>query len=250
MLELNHIRLELEAENGEIKTILDDLNYSFLPGKLYGITGQNGGGKTSLAKAIMGIYPLTGGSIRFNGENISGLNISERADLGISYAFQAPPRFKGLTVQAILKLAAGKNNEASPIEIRGALRAVGLCPEDYIDRDLGAGLSGGEIKRIEMAQILLRHSQVNIFDEPEAGVDLWTMQRMLNLLLNKYKQDREKITIIISHSERVLPLCDEIIIIGGGKIQEIGTAKEVWHMIKGDIECRTRRTCEVIHELV
>ena len=252
MLDLSHIHLELAAENGEMKTIISDLSCSFSPGKLYGITGQNGGGKTSLAKVIMGIYPEAEGSIFLDGQDIGHMSITERARQGISYAFQNPPRFKGLTVQEILTLAAGKSKETDLFTIRTALREVGLCPEDYLERDLDAKLSGGEIKRIEMAQILLKGSRVNIFDEPEAGVDLWTMQKLINLMISACKQDPEKITILISHNERVLPLCDEIIIINDGEIQERGTTKEIWHMIKGDIECQTRPSChgEVIHEFI
>jgi Fe-S cluster assembly ATP-binding protein len=242
MLELNDIHLTLEADSGEMKAILQGVTCAFSPGKLYGVTGPNGGGKTSLAKVVMGIYAPTAGQVLLDGGDISGLTVSERAEAGISYGFQNPPRFKGITVMDILQLA-GKSSGATPGQIRSALREVGLCPEDYVRRDLGSGLSGGEVKRIEAAQILLRDSKINIFDEPEAGVDLWTMQKLMNLLLRRYKRAQDKVTIVISHNERILPLCDEIIVIWEGRIQQMGAMHEVWHLIKGDIACQIKEFC-------
>lgn len=247
MLELRNIGLTMKDANDQPKEILKNINLKLEPGKLYGVTGPNGGGKTSLSKVIMGIYHQTTGEIFFDGQNISDLAVDERARLGISYAFQQPPRFKGLTVEDILNIAAGKPDSR---EIRTKLREVGLCPEDYLERNLGAELSGGEIKRIEMAQILLRNSRVNIFDEPESGVDLWTVQRLANLLMRGYRNHPNKITLLISHNEKMLPICDEIIVINQGTIEKQGTAQEIWHGMREDLLCRNREQCqgEMIHE--
>ncbi len=241
MLELRNIGLTMNDENGHPKEILKKIDLKLEPGKLYGITGPNGGGKTSLAKVIMGIYPQTTGEIFLNGQNISALTVDERAKLGISYAFQQPPRFKGLTVEDILTIAAGKKE---PRAIRKKLREVGLCPEDYLDRNLGTELSGGEIKRIEMAQILLRNSQVTILDEPEAGVDLWTVQKLSNLFMWGYRNQPDKITLLISHHEKMLPICDEMIVINQGEVQKRGSTQDVWNLMKDELFSKNREQCQ------
>lgn len=189
----------------------------------------------------MGIYRQSQGHIYLDGEEISDLSISERAKKGIGYAFQQPPRFKGLSIQNVLTIAAP---QADLVRVRSSLRDVGLCPEDYLDRDLGAGLSGGEIKRIEMAQLLLRNPVISIFDEPEAGVDLWTIQKLLRLILSTYKNNPRKTAIIITHNEKIIPVCDEIIVVEGGMIQAQGTPEQVWNLIKDDIECKVRNQCQ------
>lgn len=247
MLRLENISLAIN-NNGESKEILRDINISFEPGKLYAITGPNGGGKTSLAKTIMGIYQPTTGSIYLHDEDISGLDISERAKKGIAYAFQQPPRFKGLTVQDLLKIA---KPDIDYMEIRKTIRDVGLCPEDYIERDLGPGLSGGEMKRIEIAQVLTRDADISIFDEPEAGVDLWTIQRLIFAIMQKFKTRPDATAIIITHNENVLPLCDEIVVVEDGKITAIGKPDEVWSLIKEEIECQRRNECrgEMLYEI-
>ncbi|MDO4540498.1 MAG: ATP-binding cassette domain-containing protein [Syntrophomonadaceae bacterium] len=228
------------AENGGPREILHNINVEFERGRLYAITGPNGGGKTSLAKTIMGIYPNHTGRIIFDGEDISGMGVTERARRGIGYAFQQPPRFKGITIDSLLALAAP---EADPSFLRAQLRGVGLCPEDYVDRDLGTGLSGGEVKRIEVAQLLLRNCPLAIFDEPEAGVDLWTIQQLITLILNSYHNNSERLAIIISHNEKILPICDEIIVIDEGQITGRGTAEEIWHLIRDEVECKAREHC-------
>jgi len=242
MLELKniHLRIDDEGENGENIEILKGIDLKLEPGRLYGITGPNGGGKTSLAKVIMGIYRPYKGQVYLDNEDITDLSVSERAQKGISYAFQTPPRFKGLTIADILGIASA---HADDKKIRQKIRQVGLCPEDYLDRDFGANLSGGEIKRLEVAQILLRNTRVSIFDEPEAGVDLWTIQKLINILVKSYKNNPDKIAVVISHNENILPICDEIIVINDGKIKGQGTADQIWHLISDEIECKVRRQC-------
>lgn len=240
MLRLENICLALNHDNGENKDILNNISIEFEPGKLYAVTGPNGGGKSSIAKVIMGIYKHTKGNIYFNGEEISQLNVTERAQRGIAYAFQQPPRFKGLRITDILKTA---QPNLDSIGLRRHLRDVGLCPEDYLDRDMGPGLSGGEIKRIEIAQVLAREAKISIFDEPEAGVDLWTIQRLMGIIVNKYKQNNDSTAIIITHNERVLPLCDEIILVEDGAIKANGTPTEIWPLIREEIECKKRFEC-------
>lgn len=247
MLKLDNIWLEVGNGNGENKDILKGINLEFQKGKIYAITGPNGGGKTSIAKIIMGIYHQSEGNIILEGEDISDLSVTERARKGIAYAFQQPPRFKGLTVSDLMNIALpGLDN----LQLRTYLRDVGLCPEDYMDRPLGAGLSGGEIKRIEIAQLLAKNSAISIFDEPEAGVDLWTIQKLIGIIIERYKNNPDKTAVIITHNENVLPICDEIIVIDEGHIKEQGTTDEIWHLIKDDIQCKNRELCrgEMINE--
>jgi Fe-S cluster assembly ATP-binding protein len=247
MLKLENIWLKIANDNGENKEILRGINLEFEKGKIYAVTGPNGGGKTSIAKVIMGIYKQTEGKIILEGEDISGLSVTERARKGISYAFQQPPRFKGLTVKDLMNIAKpGLDN----FQLRAYLRDVGLCPEDYMDRPLGADLSGGEIKRIEIAQLLAKNSVISIFDEPEAGVDLWTIQKMIGIILQRYRDNPDRTAVIITHNENVLPICDEIIVIDEGQIREQGTTDAVWHLIKDEIQCKMREQCrgEMINE--
>ena len=248
MLKLENVFMQIANDNGENKEILKNINLEFERGKIYAITGPNGGGKTSLAKVIMGIYQHQQGHIYLDGEDIGQLSVTERAHHGIAYAFQSPPRFKGLTVQDLLKIAAP---QTEALQHRKYLREVGLCPEDYLDRDLGPGLSGGEIKRIEMAQLLLRDNAFTIFDEPEAGVDLWTIQKLITLIVSSYKHNPNKTAIVITHNEKILPVCDEIIVIEDGVVAGRGNSAEIWHLIKDDIECKVRNQCqgEMLYEI-
>lgn len=248
MLKLENITVAVNDNNGGNREIIHGMNMEFQPGKLYAVTGPNGGGKTSIAKLIMGIYKHNTGSIYLNGEDISELNVSERARKGIAYAFQQPPRFKGLRVSDLLQIARpGIDN----ISLRASLRDVGLCPEDYLDRDVGPGLSGGEIKRLEIAQVLGRNAIVSIFDEPEAGVDLWTIQKLIGIIISKFKNNDNLTAIIITHNENVLHICDEIIVVEDGLIKAQGTPKEIWPLIKEDVECKMKEQCrgEMVYEI-
>ena len=219
MLELQHISYETE-ENREI---LHDINLT-IADRFVAITGPNGGGKSTLAKIIAGIYTPTAGRLLLDGEDITGLSITERARRGISYAFQQPVRFKGLRVGDLMNLAAGKN--ANIAEVCAYLSEVGLCARDYIDRELDASLSGGELKRIEIAMILARGTALSVFDEPEAGIDLWSFQNLIRVFEKMYEKTRGSI-LIISHQERILNIADTIVLLKGGRLAECGPRAEV-----------------------
>ncbi|MGS0764116.1 ATP-binding cassette domain-containing protein [Syntrophomonas curvata] len=248
MLKLENLVMTVDNTNGSRRDIIHNINIDFEPGKLYAITGPNGGGKTTLAKIIMGIYRQSSGHIYLDGEDISELGVTERARRGITYAFQQPPRFKGLNVSDLIKIA---RPGIDGLGLRIKMRDVGLCPEDYLERDLGPGLSGGEIKRIEIAQVLAREGIISIFDEPEAGVDLWTVQRLISLIVQKYQNNPRSTAIIITHHENVLPICDEIIVLEEGAIKLKGSAQEIWPLIRDDIQCKMKDQCrgEVCYEL-
>lgn len=248
MLTMENVTLAVDGDNGENREIIHDINLVFQPGRLYAVTGPNGGGKTSIAKVIMGIYKHSRGRIFFDGEDVSGLSVSERANKGIAYAFQQPPRFKGLTVSDLLNIA---KPGMDSLVMRKYLRDVGLCPEDYMDRDVGPGLSGGEMKRIEIAQVLAREARLSIFDEPEAGVDLWTIQKLLGIIIQRFKNNDHATAVIITHNENVLPICDEIIVVEDGLIKARGTPAEIWPLIKDDIECKMKEQCrgEMLYEI-
>ena len=236
MLELKGITYKIP---GEEKEIIKGVDLTFEQGKFYAITGPNGGGKTSLAKIIMGIYKPSSGSITFKGEDITALEIHERSKRGIGYAFQYPPRFKGLKVLDLLQLSSGIDERKA---VRGYLRQVGLCPEDYLDRDADASLSGGEMKRIEISTLLAKNPEFTIYDEPDAGVDLWSFDLLLNVI--KQKHEKEGLTtVLISHQERILSLVDEIILIVGGKIQDIGSKDRIWPIIKDVVGCQWYKVC-------
>ena len=219
MLELQHISYETE-ENREI---LHDISLT-IKDRFVAITGPNGGGKSTLAKIIAGIYSPTAGRILLDGEDITKLSITERARRGISYAFQQPVRFKGLRVGDLMNLAAGKN--ANIAEVCAYLSEVGLCARDYIDRELDASLSGGELKRIEIAMVLARGTALSVFDEPEAGIDLWSFQNLIRVFQKVYEQTRGSI-LIISHQERILNIADTIVLLKDGHLAECGPREEV-----------------------
>lgn len=235
MLELQHISYETE-ENREI---LHDINLT-IADRFVAITGPNGGGKSTLAKIIAGIYTPTAGRLLLDGEDITGLSVTERARRGISYAFQQPVRFKGLRVGDLMNLAAGKN--ANIAEVCAYLSEVGLCARDYIDRELDASLSGGELKRIEIAMILARGTALSVFDEPEAGIDLWSFARLTETFEQLHREHTASM-IIISHQERIIQLADEIIVVGGGEIRHRGTTEEVFPLIMAD----TLGSCPVLN---
>ena len=220
MLELQNIKWKVSDGTDIIKNI----NLEIPSGKLVVITGPNGGGKTSLAKLIAGLEEPTSGNIILDGEDITSLDITERANKGISYAFQQPVRFKGITVRDLLELAAGKKIEEK--EICSLLGKVGLCTHDYIDREVNSSLSGGEIKRIEIATVLARNTKLTIFDEPEAGIDLWSFNELIDAFV-EIKENYAGTLLIISHQERILNIADEIVVIANGVVKNIGKKEEI-----------------------
>ena len=231
MLELKGLSYQVE-DNGAQTDILRGIDLTIDNNKFVVITGPNGGGKTTLAKAIMGLVPATGGQILWNGQDITKLSITERAKLGISYGFQQPPRFKGLRVRDLLALASGNRN-LSRDECCSYLNRVGLCAADYVDREMDTSLSGGEVKRIEIATILARPSGLLIFDEPEAGIDLWSFAKLTETF--RLLQSKGKNTIlVISHQERIIDLADEIVMLSNGQIARHGTKEEIMPKILAD----------------
>ncbi len=233
MLELKNITYRVEDELGA-KTILDDISLT-LNERFIAFTGPNGGGKSTLAKVIAGIISPTKGQILLDGKDITALSVTERARLGISYAFQQPVRFKGLTVRDLISLAAGK--DAKIADVCAYLSEVGLCARDYIDREVNASLSGGELKRIEIATVLARGTKLSVFDEPEAGIDLWSFGNLINVFEKMHKKTQGNI-LIISHQERILNIADRIVVISNGKAEKSGTKEEILPGLLGGDTCR------------
>lgn len=233
MLELRNVGYLVKDELGE-KQILKDVNLT-LDERFVAFTGPNGGGKSTLAKVIAGIIKPTEGKIYFDGEDITELSVTERAKKGISYAFQQPVRFKGLTVRDLINIAAGK-----PLKVGDAcayLSEVGMCARDYIDREVNASLSGGELKRIEIATILARGTKLSVFDEPEAGIDLWSFGNLIKVFENMYKKTQGNI-LIISHQERILNIADRIVVIADGQVQNEGKKEDVLPKLLAAESCR------------
>ena len=230
MLELQHISYRVSTPEGEMD-ILKDVSITIPDHRMVVFTGPNGGGKTTLAKVIMGLVQPTGGRILYNGEDITGLSITERAKKGVSYGFQQPPRFKGIRVSDLLNVAAGKN--LGHDEACSYLTKVGLCARDYLSRDVDASLSGGEVKRIEIATILAKNASLMLFDEPEAGIDLWSFARLTETFQRLHDEGGRTI-IIISHQERIIRLADEILLISGGQVTGRGTADDIYPQILAD----------------
>ncbi|MBE7100385.1 MAG: ATP-binding cassette domain-containing protein [Clostridiales bacterium] len=233
MLELKNIGYRVSDELGE-KQILQDVNLT-LDDRFVAFTGPNGGGKSTLAKIIAGIYKPTEGRIYLDGEDITDLSITERANKGISYAFQQPVRFKGITVRDLINIAAGKNMKVS--DACAYLSEVGMCARDYIDREVNASLSGGELKRIEIATILARSTKLSIFDEPEAGIDLWSFSSLIKVFEKMHEKTQGSI-LIISHQERILNIADKIVVIADGKVQNVGEKDKVLPKLLGAESCR------------
>lgn len=223
MLELKNISFKRDN-----KVILNDINLTLEDNKFYCITGPNGSGKSTLAKVIMGLVTPDTGTIIYNGQDVTAMSVDERAKLGIGFAFQTPVTFKGLTVYDLLKIAVGRElNKKDACDI---LSKVGLCAKEYIDRELNNSLSGGELKRIEIASIIARQPDISIFDEPEAGIDLWSFKYLTEVFKELGNKDRGT-TIVISHQERILSIADGIILLEAGKIKEAGTKEGILNKI-------------------
>ena len=227
MLTLEHLAWSLPDGTDIVK----DVSLTAKDGKLVVVTGPNGGGKTSLAKLVAGLHTQTSGKIIFDGKDISNLNITERARLGIAYAFQQPVRFKGLTVRDLLEIAAG--HELNEDELCDLLGRVGLCADEYIGRELDSGLSGGEMKRVEIASVLARRAPLCIFDEPEAGIDLWSFARLVETFQD-LRASRQSTLLVISHQERILSIADEIVVIADGRVRQAGPASLILPMLLAD----------------
>ena len=229
MLRLEHLSFDVEDAKGE-KGIIKDISLTIDDGKFVVITGPNGGGKSTLAKLIAGIEKPTGGRIYFNEQDITEMSVTDRANMGISYAFQQPVRFKGLQVLDLLRLAA--KQKLSAADACQYLSEVGLCAKDYINREVNASLSGGELKRIEIATVLARSSALAVFDEPEAGIDLWSFQNLIQVF-ERMQENTKGSILIISHQERILNIADEIVVIADGQITRQGKREEVLPEILG-----------------
>ena len=229
MLELQHISYDVE-QDGDNKGILHNINLK-ISERFVAITGPNGGGKSTLAKVIAGILTPTQGRVLLDGEDITQMSITDRARRGISFAFQQPVRFKGLTVKDLITLASGK--DIGVPQACGYLSEVGLCAKDYIDREVDASLSGGELKRIEIAMIMARGTKLSVFDEPEAGIDLWSFSNLIQVFEHLHEKINGSI-LIISHQERILNIADRIIVLAGGRVENDGPGREILPTLLGD----------------
>lgn len=236
MLELKNISFTAKTDNGD-KEILDNISLKF-DNEFIAITGPNGGGKSTLAKIIAGINKPTSGKIMLDGEDITDLSVTDRAKMGISFAFQQPVRFKGITVKDLIALASGKNISVG--EACDYLSKVGLCARDYINREVNASLSGGELKRIEIATVLARSTKVSLFDEPEAGIDLWSFSNLINVFEKMHSTLGGSI-IIISHQERILNIADKVAVIANGKLKAYGAKDDILPELLD-----TNATCSVL----
>ena len=224
MLELKNLSFSVD-DGGVQKEIIHDLSITIDNGKFVVITGPNGSGKSTLARLIMGIEKPTSGKIFFDGQDITDMGITERARLGVSFAFQQPVRFKGIRVIDLLRLASGKEINIS--DACDYLSEVGLCARDYINREINSSLSGGELKRIEIATLLARQTKLSVFDEPEAGIDLWSFQNLIRIFENMRRNIKDSSIVIISHQERILNIADEIVLLVDGNIKKTGSAAEI-----------------------
>ena len=236
MLELKNVCYSVETKDG-VKNILKDVSLT-IDDRFVVITGPNGSGKSTLAKIIAGIIEPTSGQILLDGVDITGMSITERANLGVSFAFQQPVRFKGITVHDLICLAAGK--ELTISQACEFLSECGLCAKDYVSREVNASLSGGELKRIEIAMILARGTKLSIFDEPEAGIDLWSFNSLIKVFENMHNTIKGNI-LIISHQERILNFADQIVLLSDGEIKKVGNQEEIMPLILG-----ANQVCEQI----
>jgi len=234
MLKLENVSLTVDTEEGN-REILRQVNLELKKGHLYVFTGPNGGGKSSLAKLIMGIHRPESGRILFEGRDITDLDVTGRARLGIGYAFQQPPRFKGLTVGRILRLAGWDPETDRNCHF---LKVVGLCPGEYLDREIDDSLSGGELKRIEIATLMARGPRLAIFDEPEAGIDLWSFAKLTETFGALHERNPEGVLLIISHQERIMELADEIVLVQDGQVVRQGKRQDLLPgLLEGDLCC-------------
>lgn len=236
MLELKNLSFQVSEQSSAKKEIIKGVNLTFQDHALTAITGPNGGGKSTLAKLIMGMEKPTGGQIIWNGQDITDLDVTARAKLGISFAFQQPVRFKGIKVKDLITLAAGeKLSTASACEY---LSKVGLCAKDYVNRDVDGSLSGGELKRIEIATIIARNTPLSVFDEPEAGIDLWSFSNLIKVF-EELREKHENSLIIISHQERILNIADEIVVIADGTVRAQGPRDGILpELLSGTAGCK------------
>ena len=231
MLELKNVSFTVDDDGGDEKEILRDVSLKVEDNKFVVITGPNGGGKSTMAKLIAGIEKPQEGRILLDGQDITDLGITERARLGIGFAFQQPVRFKGLQVIDLLRIASGK--DFSVQEACDYLSEVGLCAKDYIGREVNASLSGGELKRIEIATVLARKTRLSVFDEPEAGIDLWSFQNLIRIFEKMRREIHDSSIVIISHQERILRIADEIIVLKDGRVDQQGPADEILPKVIG-----------------
>ena len=245
MLTVEHLSYEV-IEEGRKQRILDDISFTVEDGEMLVVTGPNGGGKSTIAKVLMGINPAVEGKIFLDGQDITNLPVHERARAGIGFAFQQPPRFKGMTVQRLLDLAAGV--ELPERICCRLLSSVGLCAKEYIHREIDATLSGGEMKRIEIATVLAKKHKLCIFDEPEAGIDLWSFSMLIKRFEQIHKEKQESM-ILISHQERIIRMADRIMVITDGKVESIGAADEImpklFNQEVDSCECRRQKGGEL-----
>ncbi len=235
MIELKNICYD--AKDGNSKEILKDISLTFNENKITVITGPNGSGKSTLAKILMGILKPSSGEIWYNGKNITNYTIDQRAKLGFSFGFQQPITFKGLTVKDLLDIASNKKNTLSVA--CEYLSKVGLCAKDYINRQIDNKLSGGELKRIEIAMVLAKNGEVNIFDEPEAGIDLWSFEQLIKIF-----KEQNSTSIIISHQSKIIDIADRVILLKNGKVEHIGTKEQVMPLIEQQ-KCKKLKESEI-----
>lgn len=243
MLELHDLYFTVrdsEASGDGLRNIIDGIHFTFEDGKFYAITGPNGSGKTTLAKLIMGVNPISRGEIIFNGRDISALTITERAKAGIAYSFQQPARFKGITFRDLLTIATGIEDEDKLLEILGR---VGICPLSFLDKEVDAKLSGGEIKKIELATTIAANPRLAIYDEPDTGIDLWTIGPMVSLLKKELAANRTT-TVVVSHNKAFLEAADVILIINSGKIVYNGDLSGALPLLDDLSVCTYRDSCE------
>lgn len=234
MLQVKNLVYEVK-QDGLTKRILDDISFEVDDNQLFVITGPNGSGKSTLAKILMGILPPTSGQIFWSGQDITGLDITTRAKLGFGYAFQQPTTFKGLTVKDLIDIASGRQNSVS--SACEYLSRVGLCAREYISREIDSKLSGGELKRIELALLLAKNSDINICDEPEAGIDLWSFDALVRLF-----ESEKKTFLVISHQKRLIEIADKVLLLKKGKIEQKGTFEQMKNLLNG-------QTCSRLDEV-